>query len=357
MDDAHPIDPNTLSTSFERNFGEKMSERAVKMVSSYEGAREQLLGKSPVAFLVYDPSASSSAANESIDNSGASADEKENEKLIQSTERTRVFGQIARRLQAQGTFGMLLPDTPGDELARFFPEEGSEGAAPGGGFIARVEDGVPTRLYEGELNSVSFLDFVEAQNLATVVHVDGHNFRFVSRRGKPVALAAIDPSDEARADRFQKELKRYAVRGEHRDDYVFATIDGTKWDKFLEQFSITKESLPELFVIDTPARTYWQDSSIFSISDFVQAVKSGEIEPRVQEKPKKGAADQVFQVFVEWMPWSLFGMLSLFVLVFYLSFPSIDDDLVVRPPRPEPSPSMAKKPSAAEVPPETKKEQ
>jgi len=169
-------------------------------------------------------------------------------------------------------------------------------------------------------------------------------------------LAAIDPSDEARTDMFEKDLKRYAVRGEHREDYIFATIDGTKWGKFLEQFSITKESLPELFVIDTPARTYWQDSSVFGISNFVEAVKSGEIEPRVQEKPKKGVADQVFQVFVEWMPWSLFGMLSIFVLVFYLSFPSIDGDLV-RPPRPESRPSPAKKPSAAGVPSETKKEQ
>ena len=332
-----------------------MSERAVKMVSSYEGAREQLLGKTPVAFLVYDPSASSSSANESIDNSGASADEKLVEKLIQSTERTRTFGQIARRLQAQGTFGMLVPETPEEEVARFFLEEGSTGAAPGGGFIARIEDGIPTRLYEGELDSVSFLEFVDAQNLATVVHLDGNNFRFVTRRGKPVALAAIDPSDEVRTDKFKNELKRYAVRGERRDDYIFATIDGTKWDKFLEQFSITKESLPELFVIDTPARTYWQNSTVVGISDFVDAVKSGEIEPRVQEKPKKGVADQLFQVFVDWMPWSLFAMLSIFVLVFYLSFPSMDGDLG-RPPRPEPWPPATEKPGATEVPSETKKE-
>lgn len=303
-------------------FGEKMSTRAVKIVSTHDEAKKELLTKSsPVAYVVYDPDASSSSSESSqstIDASGASAAEKVAEKLIQSTERTRVFGQAARMMQAQGSFGMLMPAVGGaakEEIANFFDVGGE---VPTGGFIARVEEDVPTKLYEGELTTLAFSEWASKTNLAAVIELGGHNFRFVSRRGKSLAVAVYDPDDEIKTANFQRELKQYAVKGAHRDDYIFATMDGKRWDKFVSQFSITKDNLPELFVIDVPAGIYWQDASVFGISDFVSGVKSGEIESREQEKRKEGPLDEFLQLFVDYMPYSLGAMLALFAGVFFM---------------------------------------
>ena len=299
-----------------------MSTRAVKIVSTHDEAKKELLTKSsPVAYVVYDPDASSSSSESSqstIDASGASAAEKVAEKLIQSTERTRVFGQAARMMQAQGSFGMLMPAVGGaakEEIANFF-DVGSE--VPTGGFIARIEEDVPMKLYEGELTTLAFSEWASKTNLAAVIELGGHNFRFVSRRGKSLAVAVYDPDDEIKTANFQRELKQYAVKGAHRDDYIFATMDGKRWDKFVSQFSITKDNLPELFVIDVPAGIYWQDASVFGVSDFVSGVKSGEIESREQEKRKEGPLDEFLQLFVDYMPYSLSAMLALFAGVFFM---------------------------------------
>lgn len=228
-----------------------MSDRAVQVISTYDDAKKVLLDKFPVAFVVYDLDLTNNDdSSESIDASGATDAEKESEKFIQSTERTRVFGQVARRWQAQGSFGLLSPKSSSEEIAKFF--EGSD-TSPSNAFIARIEADVPIKLYTGEISSDSVSEFVKANNLPIVVELGGHNFRFAGRKGKPLAIGVYDPNDEVKTHKFRQEMKEYAMRGAHKDNYVYGTMDGKKWDKFLSQFSITKESLPELFVLDVSA--------------------------------------------------------------------------------------------------------
>ena len=206
---------------------------------------------------------------------------------------------------------------------------------------------------------------VNTTSVATpvVIELGGHNFRYVSRRGKALAIAVYNPDDEVRTTQFHRELKQYAVNGAHKDDYVFGKMDGKKWDKFLNQFSIGRDNLPELFVIDVPNRTYWQDASVFGIAEFIAAVKSGEIQSREQEKPQKGPLEEFLQVFVDYMPWSLFLMLALFLTVFWLALPKEVSDVLIPPPMPPPIPSRpedespAKKEEVPEDDPKTKKDQ
>lgn len=320
-------------------FGEKMSDRAVKIVSTHSEAKEQLLNKIPVAFIVYDPNIASTSTDDSstIDASGATDAEKAVEKMIQSTELTRVFGQVARKMQAQGSFGLLSPGTTPEEIAKFFNEDdggATSGSVPSGGFIARIEEDVPIRVFDGEITTDAFTEFAKENNLAVVMELGGHNFRFVSRRGKAMAVAVYDSDDDVKSNKFRKEVKQYAIKGAHKDDYIFAAMDGKKWTKFLSQFSIEKENLPELFVIDVPERTYWQDASVFGVSDFINGVKNGEIESREQEKPKPNPFDEMLQVFVDYMPWSLVLMLALFLAIFWLAMPRYDDNLLHPPPPP-----------------------
>ena len=321
-------------------FGEKMSARAVSVISTHAESKDQLLNKIPVAYIVYDPNASSSTSageeDSTIDSSGATEEEKALEKLVQSTEMTRVFGQVARKLQAQGSFGMLSPSTTNEEITKFFDSTSSSSSngIPTSGFIARIEEDVPIKVYTGEVTTDALTNFVQETNLAAVIELGGHNFRFVSRRGKSVAVAVYNPEDTIKTTNFKKELKDYAVNGKYKGEYIYGTMDGIKWDKFLSQFSIQKENLPELFVLDVPNRTYWQDPSVFGVSNFITAVQNGEIESREQEKRKSGVLDEVLQAFVDYMPYSLFFMLALFGTIFWLVV-RLDDGPIMPPPPPQ----------------------
>ena len=223
-----------------------MSGAAIQVVSTYDNAKSVLLDRFPVAFLVYDPETTNTEES-SIDASGGTDEEKEMMKYIQATERTQVFGQVARRWQAQGSFGLLSPTTSSEDVAKFFA---GSGVTEPKAFIARIEDSVPIKVYNGEMTSDSVSEFVQANNLPIVVDLGGHNFRFAGRKGKPLAIGVYDPKDEAKTAKFREELKEYAIGGAHKEDYVFGTMDGTKWEKFLGQFAITKKNLPELFVLD-----------------------------------------------------------------------------------------------------------
>lgn len=322
-----------------------MSHRAVHLVSTRAGAYEQLLNKTPVAFIVFDPVILSSATHgsdavSSIEASGASDADKAAEKMIQSTERTRAFGQVARKMQAQGSFGLLPPGTSPDEIKQFFKrDDAAAKASLSGGFIARIEEGAPIKLYDGELTTASFLEFAKENNLPTVVELGGHNFRSVSRKGTPLAIGVYDPNKDVETEQFQRKLKEYAIAGKHKDNYIFSTMDGTKWERFLRQFSIEKENLPELFALDTSTRQYWQDTSVNGISEFLTALSNGDIEPRTQEKKEQGSLPGLLQLFVDHMPYSLVAMIGIIVTVFWMVLPLLGEGPIV----PSPPPSDAAK--------------
>ena len=322
-------------------FGEKMSNRAVHLVS--KDAYKELLDKTPVAFIVFDPVVLSSATNgaDAIEASGASEADKAAEKMIQSTERTRAFGQVARKMQAQGSFGLLQPGTSPNEITQFFKgDDAAAKASLSGGFIARIEEDVPIKLYEGELTTASFLEFAKENNMPTVVELGGHNFRSVSRKGRPLAIGVYDPNKDTETEQFQRKLKEYAITDKHKDNYIFSAMDGIKWEKFLRQFSIQKENLPELFVLDTSTRQYWQDRNVNGISEFFTALRNGDIEPRIQEKKNQGSLPGVLQLLVDHMPYSLVAMIGIIVIIFCMVLPLLGEGPIV--PK-QPSSEAAKK--------------
>ena len=301
-------------------FGERMSDSAVKILNSNEKVWQVLLGEGVhVAYVVYDPT---TATDDDDDDQNSNSDKSDIE-LLQATQQTRTFNQVARKYQAHGSFGLLSPTIPSTTIASTLNVDIA--TLPTNGFIARIEEGVPTQFYtsDDDLMTVDALaEFITETNVPMVSELGGHNFRFVSRRGKPLVIGVYNPNDEVKSSTFRNELKQYAVGGTHSQDFVFSTMDGIKWDKFLSQFGITTEGLPEAFILDAPERTYWQDSSIFTVSEFIQAVKDGEIESRVQEKQSRNPLEEFSQKFMEYMPWSLFALLSLFVVVFWLALPS-----------------------------------
>jgi hypothetical protein len=235
-----------------------------------------------------------------------------------------VFNQIARKQQITSRFGLLSPTMANDLFLEFgFGKEHNEEA-----FFAKIEKDVEPIIYAGEWSSPEFLDFVKFNNHPLVAELGAHNFRALGSIGPKLAIGVVNPLDTEKTLAFQKELKKYAASASDsvKLKYIFACMDGIKFDKFLKQFRIEKSSLPQVFVLDFLSRQFWQDSSIFSIKEFIEAVDNGDISMQKQDDmPKLNAFHQVKWVFMEYMPWSVLLIVVMFFLTLVAFMPEAAD--------------------------------
>ena len=316
-------------------FAEKMSRPAVSLVATPQDVLNVLnkgvngnangkendadaITKEPkidVAFVVYDPKAKPDTKNDTKGGEELTLVEK----YLASTTATQVFGQVARKVQDRGHFFMLKPDQDKNDLALLL---GLKGKGP---FIAKVEMNVDPVVYKGNMNSMDVLDFVKENNVALVSELQVHNFRLVAGMGKPMLIGVVDSSDERREEmnEFTLGLRNYAKGGDAKEEYRFATMDGTKWSNFLQQFEIASNALPQLLVLDTASRMYYHNETIVSVEELVKGIKDGTIEKQEQttgtNQGKVGVMEKFHRFFVKYMPYSMI-VVVLFIggLVYFL---------------------------------------
>ena len=345
-------------------FANKMTRPAVSLITtSYDDAIDALYygGKSNtnVAYIIYDPNMNDPTSlfvHKLIDNSGASTEEKERMKIIKATERTREYEHVADKLMDRASFGLLHPMLMSrDEIRKFFTSHATtatttttttnnddDGHVDGQFFLARIERNMPPILYTGDPKSSTDIEtFVTSTNLPTVLEVSPQNFNFISRRGKPLIVGVYDPTttssstnndDDGNNDdrvKVQTELRHYAIHGRYKDEYLYAIIDGGRWDKFLTQFYVHKAYksgnggggtvITQYIAIDRQKGFYWHDKSVATVSDFISGIKNGTIHIRAMKKPSKYETPALWKTFMNYMPYSLVGVFVLFGIVFYLA--------------------------------------
>jgi len=326
-------------------FAETMSANPVTLVQSYEEALDTLADKPPVsgvAFLAYHPSLT------------VDGDDYSMEQLLHSTHLTQVFAQIARKEQAAGSFGLLIPppDSKMETLAKFV----GTSVDTSNGFIVKIESGFEGRLYEGPLDetftSPDMLLFLRQNNLAVVTALGGHNFKALSGKGKPLLIGVV-PESTLGKDPLVDELKDFARVGSKDlvDAYNFCYMDGIKWGKFLSQFGVNRDNLPELLILNLHNRTYWHDSTVSGVQEFLEKVASEEI---VMQHQGDALADadwftkgQAF--FLRYLPWTLLIPIAFFAFIIVVILPlgyngddSIDSEIkrkVVNPEKSKKTPS------------------
>jgi len=282
-------------------FGEKMSENPVQVVEDLDHAIDKIAkhSKDKIVFVAYDPDAPNDHTLETT---------------LLSTQRLQVFSQVARIQQAFASFGYIPSNIGLTKLSQF----GVENKA----FLAKIERGADPVLYQGEMTSPNFLDFVKANNHALVTELGGHNFRQMGQLGKLLAIAVVNPDDAVKSNKFVDEIKSYAKAASHAilDKYLFCTMDGKKFEKFLTQFKIMKANLPEIFVLQYEGKEFWQDSSVFTVDEFIKSIENGEITKQKAEEPQtKNPFMQVWGMFTDFMPYSALLMATVF-LITYIAF-------------------------------------
>jgi len=269
-------------------FAEKMNRPTVQMISSVPAAMEFASQETDegVVFLAYHP-----------DVKGSTIDEQTQSSLL-----TQVFAQVARKQRAYGHFLLLDPSASAKEILNKEPSEP---------FVCRLEANVDPRCFDkvDSINTVDLLDFVKVNNVPTVSHLGPGNFHKIGRSGRPLAIGVVDTDNAEQVALAKKQLATFATGGPEklRNKYYYGWFDGKQWQRFLAQFDVIPAELPQVFVLDVPKKTYWQNASYaLNIDDFLAAIEDGTVTSKSAGKQGwEGTLDRLYYAIIEYRPWSV----------------------------------------------------
>ena len=207
-------------------------------------------------------------------------------------------------------------------------------------FIAKAEKSVESEVYSGKLNSADLLSFIKNNNLALVTELGSSNFHDVGKMGKPLAIGVIDPkADNAK---FLSELRNVAANSEIKSNYIFSTINGIQWHRFLSQFNVDSSKLPAFFILDVPGKTYWEQPSLeenadgpLSMEDLLKAHTKGKLDPKAQGT---GSIRKPWYT----NPWVILGLVAVSMTIFFV-LPLSDEEMDAINAKDEPSTDDSKK--------------
>jgi hypothetical protein len=343
--------PGGRAASDFRAFAERVSRSAVEEAKSFDGLATSLEKRNEdgVAFCAYHPGAGGSGDEGAVDDDAAGVSSK-----LQKTLLTQIFGQVARKEIAYGAFYLVtsrsvLDPSHGDWFAGVPTEEDKP-------WVCRIEAGVAPRCYDSpEAPEMDTLHkFVRENNVPTVARLGPHNFHKVGRRGKPLVIGVIDVDQPEQVRTAKQQLAAYALGGpeEVRSMYHYAYMDGKSFRRFLVQFDVMADDLPQLLILNVPTRVYYQNSTYrLNVDDFVAAVKGGTIKSKnAGKKGLEGIANKLYYGIVEYRPWSVIALvlvlMAVAVVILSLLFPPDGKDPLRPPYRPEDVPGSPQ-PSAS----------
>ena len=295
-------------------FAKKMSSPAVTVVKSYtEALQVAAENDDGIGFVAYHPNMIGEDLREEL----------------QKVLLTQVFGQVARKNQHIAHFILLVGET--NVVSDFGLEDVSNG------FVAKIEATVAPKIWKPkEISSPGLLQFVKEQNVPLVSPLGPHNFNKIGHTGRPLVITAVDIKVEGLVEKVSAELRDFVLTGpvDIVDKYYFGWIDGKLWNAFLEQFNVSSDSLPQVFVVDVPSKMYWQNTDYTTVKDFLTAINNGDIPVRYSSTNTKGVAGTVKKaeyIFLKYMPYSLIALVALCVLLVIMIVPAAEE---LRPPYP-----------------------
>jgi hypothetical protein len=174
-----------------------------------------------------------------------------------------------------------------------------------------------------------------------------------------LVIGVVNGEDADQVRETKDRLITFALSGQPeviREKYYYGMFDVNQWAKFLSQFNVYPKNSPQVFVLNVPDRTYWQNATYkLNIDEFLAAVEDGTIP---SSKPSQGGGnggffDTVLHFINDNLPWSAAMVVFLIVAlgVFIAVIVSPGDDL--RPPydnkpqQQQPAASPAKKAATA----------
>jgi len=115
------------------------------------------------------------------------------------------------------------------------------------GMTAVLKDGVIVLYTGGKANREDFGVFVDRHRFPFLPELTRKTYSDLLGNADTTALLALDPNDDRSSD-LRQVMRRHSE--EHGDSHRFAWIDAVQWDKYLKQFGVESQLLPQLVVIN-----------------------------------------------------------------------------------------------------------
>jgi len=238
-------------------FGKEMSSPAVLLASDSD-ALSDIQAKSPVVFLFFS--------------SGSHGQE------------TRHYEKVAYQLQGTVKFvSTKIKASDAGSKKKTLSDKYKVGENEKPQVIVLSEGGDQER-FTGPWEGEQLRYWVGNHSLPLLSDLGTSNFDDVTTQpGKLTVFAVVDVDDSGFAD-YRKTL--ISVARNFQDNYVFATIDGAKFNKYVSQFSVMDGGLPALFVLDYTNELYYANPSptpdavsTSGVTAFLNEVRTGKISP------------------------------------------------------------------------------
>ena len=104
-------------------------------------------------------------------------------------------------------------------------------------------------------------------------------------------------------------------------------MDGKKFIRFLEQFQVEEQHIPQFLVLDGPTKTFWQNETYSNLFEFIEAIENGEIQSAVASRSsKKGILGKFEHYFISYFPYSLVAILLVVFGFVWMLIPAYEED-------------------------------
>ncbi|GAX21751.1 thioredoxin domain-containing protein 10 [Fistulifera solaris] len=291
-------------------FAKKMNTLTVDVVASQQDADQYARTQTSngIVFVAYDP---------------ASANAQEISDKLNTSPSLQTYATVARKEQAFAHFLLLEPSLmEGEEGPSVVPAAFGDFPSSSSFFVCRREVGVPTRCMPTDADLQAW---VRANNIPTVNDLGPTNFYSIGHKGRPLVIGVYHPEVEVASGKdpetdIKDRLLEFAIANPLASEYYFGYMNGHKWTSFLEQFNVMGG--PQVFVLDVPTKTYWQDEKLgydLDIEGLLKAKASGAV---AGLSARRKGVDGIKDMIADWVENNLMAasiITLVFLLVLYVS--------------------------------------
>eukprot|EP00823_Brevimastigomonas_motovehiculus_P002181 TRINITY_DN1370_c0_g1_i1.p1 TRINITY_DN1370_c0_g1~~TRINITY_DN1370_c0_g1_i1.p1 ORF type:complete len:588 (+),score=146.10 TRINITY_DN1370_c0_g1_i1:63-1826(+) len=152
-----------------------------------------------------------------------------------------------------------------------------------GAEVVSVRHGFEPEVLGSGWSAPSLRRFVETHALPLISDLNPHSFQDLSAIGRLVVFGIMDPTKTEQSHAYLELFRK--VAHEYRSAFVFATVDSSKYGKYVEQFGVTADSLPTIMVLDYPNEQFFTRDVVHveTINDmyiFLDDVLTGKNQPK-----------------------------------------------------------------------------
>jgi len=146
--------------------------------------------------------------------------------------------------------------------------------------IAYKGDHTASVSFRGDLNASLLSEFVEENRLPLLAQLSINNAHDYQDHDHMTVLCLINPRSSDESKRFLDMFSEVAKANYRR--FLFAWIDGLRWESFAEQFGIGPERFPVVLVWHPKMGYHYDDPKIKTkkdIENFLDAIEAGNVRP------------------------------------------------------------------------------